>query len=71
MHVLTTSSIKRTDLYLALLVGVVMGLTAYFVIYADRMSKFDYYFFPTLIITLCLGVLFCCIEMFSTKPKKR
>ncbi len=71
MHVLTTSLSKHTDLYLTLLVGVVVGLTAYFVASANTMSQFDYYFFPTLIITLCLGLLFCCIEILLIKPNKK
>lgn len=71
MHVLTASSIKQSDVFLMLLAGVVVGLTIYFLKYADELSKFDFYFLPALIITLCMGVLFCCIEILAVKPKKK
>lgn len=71
MHVLTTSSIKQSDVFLMLLAGVVVSLAAYFVYNADGLSKFDFYFIPALIITLCMGVLFCCIEILAVKPKKK
>lgn len=62
MHVLTASRSKRLDIYLALLIGVVVSLTWYFVSNVNNLDRFNYYFLPTVIITLCLGILFCCVE---------